>query len=39
MKSKLSSTMILIVLFLQNPSYKLIILGDLIVGLGTDYQA
>ena len=30
MKSKLSSTMIWIVLFLQHPSYKLIILGDLI---------
>ena len=39
MKSKLSSTMILVVLFLQHPSYKLIILGDLNARVGTEYQA
>ena len=39
MKSKLSSTMIWIVLFLQHPSDKLIILGDLNARVGTDYQA
>ena len=39
MKPKLSSTMIWIVLFPQHPSYKLIILGDLNVRVGTDYQA
>ena len=38
-KSKLSSTMIWMVLFLQLPSYKLIILGDLNARFGTDYQA
>ena len=38
MKSKLSSTMIWIVLFLQHPSYKLIILGDLNTRVGTGYQ-
>ena len=39
MKSKLSSTMIWIMLFLHHPSYKLIILGDLNARVGTDYQA
>ena len=39
MKSKLSSTMIWIVLFLQHPTDKLIILGDLNARVGTDYQA
>ena len=41
MKSKPSSMMIWIVLFLQHPSYvyKLIILGDLDARVGTDYQA
>ena len=39
MKSKLSSTMLWIVLFLQHPSDKLIILGDLNARVGTDYQA
>ena len=39
MKSKLSSTMIWIVLFRQHPSNKLIILSDLNARVGTDYQA
>ena len=39
MKSKLSSTVIWIVLFLQHPSYKLIIIGDLNATVDTDYQA
>ena len=39
MKSKLCSTIIWIVLFLQHPSYKLIIFGDLKARVGTDYQA
>ena len=39
MKSKQSSTMLWIVLFLQHPHYKLIILGDLNARVGTDYQA
>ena len=39
MKSKLSSTVIWIVLFLQHPSYKLSIIGDSNATVGTDYQA
>ena len=39
MKSKLSSTMLWIVLFLQHPSNKLIILCDFNARVATDYQA
>ena len=39
MKSKLSSTMNWIVLFLQHSSYKLIILGDLHARMGTYFKA